>query len=152
MGACSNNCILISGGKLICKSIVAYCCLDSQRFSIAPPRRFLPLAHPAVRADTCSLVCDSCMTCREWGLGLCGWKNSNVSVQNSLSLVYRQDVSQCWNRRCVSAKNGWAKPDKVRWHILDGRCLTLSAVLPFPENPSSQFSMPRTWLCVNQAV
>lgn len=49
MGACSSNCILISGGELICKSIVAHCCLDSQRFSTAPSRRFLPLAHAGVR-------------------------------------------------------------------------------------------------------
>lgn len=49
MGACSSSYILISGEELICQSIVAHCCLDSQRFSIAPSRKFLPLAHSVVR-------------------------------------------------------------------------------------------------------
>lgn len=49
MGACSSSCILISDGELICKSTVAHCCLDSQRFNTAPSRRFLLLAHPVVR-------------------------------------------------------------------------------------------------------
>lgn len=57
MGACSNNSILISCGELMCKSIVAHCYLESQRFSTAPSRRFLPLAHPVVCEEQTPAVC-----------------------------------------------------------------------------------------------
>lgn len=161
MGACSSNCILISGGELICKSIVVHCCLESQRFSTAPSRRFLPLAHPVVREVS---VKSRDLQFGLWFMLDLPWvrtgavgrkKNSNVSMQNSFYLVYGQDVSQQWNWRRVSAKIvelSQISLDDTSWMADVWLFLKFCPSQKKSIFPSSQFSMCRTWLCVNQAV
>lgn len=160
MGSCSSNCILISGRELVYKSIAAHCCSDSQRFSTAPSRRFLPLAHPVVRK-----VCEEqtpavwfvlhawLAVSEDWGhvnrrtaMSLCKthwiWFTGKMFLSGGTEGVLvqkRAELSQ------VSL-------DDTSWLVDIWLSLQFCPSQERNIFPSPQFSMPRTWLCVNQSM
>lgn len=152
MRACSGNCILISDAKVIFKGIVVHCYLvPAQNLWSAKGSPLLHqgdvclLPHPVIREVSAKrrclqfgfVICVWLAMSKDWGCeeGTTAMSLGKINCSLWLDLTYRQDVSQAWDWRRVSAKKCWAKPVKFRWHVLDGRCfcLTLPAALSFQE-------------------
>lgn len=156
MGACSSNCVLISGGELICRNIIAHCCLDST----APSRRFLPLAHPVVRevceeqTPTVWFVIHAWFAMSEgWGfverrtaISLCTvrwvWFIGMMFLNPTTEGVLVQKMVE------LSQKS----LDDTSWMADVWLFLQFCLSQERSVFSSSQFSMPRMWLCENQAV